>query len=569
MRAAISILLIIGAYFALSRIDNLYEASAAGTVAFLFIFSIIIAAPLLKSGQLISFFFKPLNVLLSLTIASSLYAFFALTLPLSEHSAQEVSEWKQNLSWDSLFSENPSDNPSHYITSGNWTSDGVNPHEIGSDGTISTSNKPEVFFQPTDKETGIQLAKSIPYLRTTSFSYYENAKWHHSLSKNEKLLADDNNQITINAQKKSLIQGTLFQSGSQRAAAHFPGTRSILTPELTRLSETHFQLPPLEEVTDGYQYQITADPTFFPYPKTPKLLQAGKNNDLHYLRLPHGELRNDLYHIASQFEGDLFDKLADLKNYLHLHCRYTLSPPPTQQDPIRDFLFINRQGYCEHFASSTALLARTLGIPSRVSYGWAGGEYFEAQNLFVFRAKDAHAWCELYLDELGWVIFDTTPETSDALPETKRAEAQETPPSLQELQEPTFSASEKIQISTRKIPWKLILIPLLFAFLIFAFQAFRSSRSQKSPQKPLIHAAYIRAFHHASKRHGLRFKKGITLRDLVALLKEKSLCPSFADELLEYHYSVIYRNVAPSRSKELSFLKQITAWTPPSKAGSP
>ena len=59
--------------------------------------------------------------------------------------------------------------------------------------------------------------------------------------------------------------------------------------------------------------------------------------------------------------------------------------------------------------TATAMLTRAMGIPSRLAFGWSGGRYYEGPNFYVFRGREAHAWTEIYLQNHGWVIFDTTP----------------------------------------------------------------------------------------------------------------------------------------------------------------
>jgi transglutaminase-like putative cysteine protease len=66
-----------------------------------------------------------------------------------------------------------------------------------------------------------------------------------------------------------------------------------------------------------------------------------------------------------------------------------------------------RTGYCEQFATSMAVMARALGIPSRVVLGFAPGTDYDQE--IVVRDRDAHAWVELWMPTQGWVRFDPTP----------------------------------------------------------------------------------------------------------------------------------------------------------------
>lgn len=77
-------------------------------------------------------------------------------------------------------------------------------------------------------------------------------------------------------------------------------------------------------------------------------------------------------------------------------------------ETMADFVDGGRTGYCEQFASAMAIMARELGIPSRVAVGFLSGE--RTGDTYVFRGTDMHAWPELYLGEdIGWYSFEPTP----------------------------------------------------------------------------------------------------------------------------------------------------------------
>jgi len=106
------------------------------------------------------------------------------------------------------------------------------------------------------------------------------------------------------------------------------------------------------------------------------------------------------------------DKAEAIADYLRLHYGYTLQlPKSTPHDPISNFLFVRRQGHCEYFASSMAIMLRTLGIPSRIVNGFSGGEFNDLTSQYVIRASDAHSWVEAYIPGEGWIGFGPTPSS--------------------------------------------------------------------------------------------------------------------------------------------------------------
>jgi len=92
--------------------------------------------------------------------------------------------------------------------------------------------------------------------------------------------------------------------------------------------------------------------------------------------------------------------------------RYTLTPPPTSPgtDPLLAFLTESRAGTCEAFAGAFAVMARSLGLPTRVAVGFTGGRSSPGGTTTV-RGADAHEWPEVYLGAgSGWVSFEPTPQ---------------------------------------------------------------------------------------------------------------------------------------------------------------
>ena len=87
---------------------------------------------------------------------------------------------------------------------------------------------------------------------------------------------------------------------------------------------------------------------------------------------------------------------------------YTLQPPPLPGDPVDQFLFQTRRGFCEHYTSSFVVLMRAAGIPARVITGYQGGEWNHAAGYLLVRQSDAHAWAEVWRPAQGWVRIDPT-----------------------------------------------------------------------------------------------------------------------------------------------------------------
>lgn len=87
---------------------------------------------------------------------------------------------------------------------------------------------------------------------------------------------------------------------------------------------------------------------------------------------------------------------------------YTLYPPLLDDNPTDEFLFDTRRGFCEHYATSFVTMMRVAGVPARIVTGYQGGEINPMGGYLIVRQSDAHAWAEVWLDNLGWVRTDPT-----------------------------------------------------------------------------------------------------------------------------------------------------------------
>lgn len=146
----------------------------------------------------------------------------------------------------------------------------------------------------------------------------------------------------------------------------------------------------------------------------------------HTLELPGEgvpEIIRDTAHEVGDAAASAFDKALALQSYLRgPEFSYSEQTPVdegfdgTGLDALAVFLE-QKTGYCVHYASAMAVMARELGIPSRIAVGFQPGErrFAEGANVFEVSTDDLHAWPELYFAGAGWLRFEPTP-TRGALP---------------------------------------------------------------------------------------------------------------------------------------------------------
>jgi hypothetical protein len=132
---------------------------------------------------------------------------------------------------------------------------------------------------------------------------------------------------------------------------------------------------------------------------------------LNYLQLPNVDPRvSALARQVTATATNDYDRAMKMERYLQANFGYTLDlGNRVPADPIPYFLFERKRGHCEYFASSMAVMLRTLGIPSRIVNGFRGGEFNDLTGSYIVRARDAHSWVEAYFPGQGWIQFDPTP----------------------------------------------------------------------------------------------------------------------------------------------------------------
>lgn len=113
-----------------------------------------------------------------------------------------------------------------------------------------------------------------------------------------------------------------------------------------------------------------------------------------------------------------YDALLALQSWFRgADFRYSLEAPVEEgfdgsgAEAVARFLEV-REGYCVHYASAFALMARTLGMPSRIVVGYlpgtSTGDAVDFQTVYSVMSGQLHAWPEIYFEGVGWISFEPT-----------------------------------------------------------------------------------------------------------------------------------------------------------------
>ena len=183
-----------------------------------------------------------------------------------------------------------------------------------------------------------------------------------------------------------------------RRVSFDPGSDSLLSAAATVSGETY-------TVTS---YQVLADLS------AAALRQAPPVSDPADTQLPP-EVNGPITALAQEItagQATPYDKALAIQGYLRsTRFTYNLKPPTdgSGDQALYNFLFVTRQGYCQQFAGAFSVLARAVGLPTRLAIGFATGDPVVGGAYQVYD-RDAHTWPEVdFGPRYGWVPFEPTP----------------------------------------------------------------------------------------------------------------------------------------------------------------
>lgn len=497
-----------------------------------------------------------------------LLAVFTLGPKTTEDIHEEVIYWLTSKEKPNKRQVEAPDKLSHN-GAGNWLWDNHFKRSHPKQASKRPPNKPEIFMHVPSKLSQTSLRKHSIYLRTFALDHFDGDTW--SIHQPTKFIIEkpEGSRIQISPvngtwrSRLPLYDHTITQPyyvNGQNLLTTIQNTIDTDVNTLTKVSTDTYILPRLDKEKISYSYSATSQPVLLDkIIELDKNIAVGKNNSVYLSRVSNPRLQRKLTEFASSVDRDqpLVQQLNTLKKLINEQCSYSLKIENERKiNALENFLFEEKSGYCEFYASAAAMLCRELGIPSRIAFGWSGGKFFESSELFVFRSKDAHAWTEIYLDGYGWVIYDTTPPSANAVTES---EFDETPPDLTDDTEYLDEEYLDEEMESSFFTWMRVLIVL--AILIFLVIALLIVRRFTQPSQSTSSAAYLQhepkylqLFQKVSAKLGYPVKPGQTLMQSVQHLKNQHTGTSglaeLLDEILHYHYNTIYRNTPADKVTE-------------------
>jgi transglutaminase-like putative cysteine protease len=129
-----------------------------------------------------------------------------------------------------------------------------------------------------------------------------------------------------------------------------------------------------------------------------------------YTQVPNGisgQFRDRTEGIVSGSDSRL-ETAIRIERYLQNRKGYSLNVTRPSGNVADSFLLRMEEGYCVYFATTMTMMLRTQDIPARYVVGYTTGQQV-ADNKWVVRGLNSHAWVEVYFPDVGWVKFDPTP----------------------------------------------------------------------------------------------------------------------------------------------------------------
>ncbi len=293
-------------------------------------------------------------------------------------------------------------------------SETVNLGEIG-----PIKRDPSVVMRVELSDSPPQQAGRL-YLRGVAFDQYDGKAWTNRLNYRRAVSED--------------AAGTfVLRSGRSLAASRLGDTirQNILLEPLD--TPVLFAAPFLERVSGKFpsvQSDLTGS-VYLPFPSSSRIEYSvvSRSNSVlpedlgaepsvypesvirHFLQVPtQPERIAVLAKEITHTQRTIYNKAIAIHSFLTHNFRYSLDAPLIEQDqPLEEFLFTRKTGYCEHYATAMVIMLRTIGIPARLVTGFLATEWNEYGNYYVVRQQDAHAWVEVHLPHSGWITMDPTP----------------------------------------------------------------------------------------------------------------------------------------------------------------
>lgn len=267
-------------------------------------------------------------------------------------------------------------------------------------------------------------APAVPYLRATTLTTFEGDVWEPDRSQTVALTSDrafgktDLNDDIDTTEYTTKID--VVNLDTVWAPVPYPAESVTGLDGLWGAVPYNRTVATANGSTQGQSYEVVYDPPRPSLEQMRALVSGGDQARDETTQLPEN-LPPIIAETAAQVTAAAstdYDKLIALQRWFRGgDFTYSLDAPVEDgfdgsgADAVARFLEV-KEGYCVHFASAFALMARTLHIPSRIVVGYLPGEAttetIDGQTVYAVKSSQLHAWPEVYFGGVGWIPFEPT-----------------------------------------------------------------------------------------------------------------------------------------------------------------
>jgi transglutaminase-like putative cysteine protease len=285
-------------------------------------------------------------------------------------------------------------------------------------GTQATEGDNPVFLVDVSSRRSMGLRY---YWRAYSYDTYTKGQWSDSIDDQKQIDPGDwplaspdwgaRKQVDLVFHMQYSNSTTLYSPGSP-LAINLPV--KLIAQNLTAGTDINdVAMTSTNAIKSGDGYQLRASVAI---PSDIQLQSSGLDYPGYildkYLQLPD-DLPQRIENLAKEITRKAqtpFEKTIAITDYLRDTIQYqkSIEPAPGYYDPIDWFLFVQKKGYCNYYASAEVLMLRAVGVPTRLAVGFAQGIYIKESESFQVNFNDAHAWPEVFFPGIGWVEFEPT-----------------------------------------------------------------------------------------------------------------------------------------------------------------
>ena len=442
------------------------------------------------------------------------------------------------------------------------------------DADVSFNQRIELYLRTSSAGLFRRWLSDPLYVRVSTVSLFENdevisparsGRWLYDIEDGQ----EDNSIPLTKTQPSSVEDYTLLiDREATDALPLIPGTTNIATDLLFEYADGWYQLSPPKGM-DRIQYTVSM-------PATKSAMSGGSDVFSFgaaeaggvYLNLPTSPLADRVRTLCNGFDDNRI--LEEIRDHLYLTTDYSLKfSTPDGMSPVENFLFGDGQGHCELYAAAAVMMLRSVGIPSRLAYGYAGGAADRKKGIVVFRDSDFHAWAEILRPGDRWEIFDVTPMTelaANRLPESETIATLD-PGAYYDFSNTTVAdtgmsywISDAVDFLTVNFIWiagaGLVLTGVLWWKLSRQKTTLPGGIIDTPDSEPPFSPEFLREL----ELCGDRKPPGTTWREYVSQFGREASTHNPIQKAVDYYYAVRYAGADRDRERETAFADEIREW---------